>query len=126
LIELGPNHTSILYQLLELHEVLKNNYEYLQKWGFHYEDRMDKIKYSLLDLKKDIRLMRKKIIEINSALDKLRWMLKKEENNMVNIQNIAKQLKLLELLIIYCQIVKIKIGKPSQVTERSIYKFASS
>jgi hypothetical protein len=33
----------------------------LVKWGFHYEDRIDKIKYSLLDLKINIRLMRKKI-----------------------------------------------------------------
>jgi hypothetical protein len=47
------------------------------------------------------------------ALDKLYLMLKKEENNMNIIQNMSKQLKILEILIIYCQIIKIKIGKPS-------------
>jgi hypothetical protein len=62
----------------------------LLKWGFHYEDRNDKIKYSLADLKKNIRLMRIKIKEINSALNKLALMLKKEENNLNNIQNICK------------------------------------
>lgn len=58
--------------------------------------------------------MRRKVKEVNTALDNFQAIMKKEENNLMNIQNIAKQLKLLELLIIYCQIIKLKIGKPNE------------
>jgi DNA polymerase III delta prime subunit len=76
--------------MLEVQDVLKSNYMLLLKWGFYFEDRSDKVKYSLSNLKKNARIMRKKIEEINSALDKFNQVLKKEENNLIHIQNIAK------------------------------------
>lgn len=76
--------------MLEVQDVLKSNYMLLLKWGFFFEDRLDKVKYSLSNLKKNLRLMRKKIEEINSALDKFNQVLKKEENNLIHIQNIGK------------------------------------
>jgi prefoldin subunit 5 len=80
----------MLFQMLEVQDVLKSNYMVLLKWGFYFEDRSDKIKYSLSNLRKNIRPMRKKIEEINSALDKFNQVLKKEENNINHIQNIGK------------------------------------
>lgn len=61
--------------MLEVQDVLKSNYMVLLKWGFYFEDRSDKIKYSLSYLRKNVRLVRKKIDEINCALDKFNQIL---------------------------------------------------
>jgi hypothetical protein len=98
--------------LLELNDILKHNYEFIQKWGFGNEDRSDSIRLSFAELKRDARLVKMKIEEVNNVLLELKKLLEKEDNASL-VQTTSKELKILDLLIMYCQVIKIKMSKPT-------------
>lgn len=75
--------------MLELNDILKQNYEFIQKWGFDNEDRSDRIKLSLGDLKKDARLVKMKIEEVNIVLLELNKILEREDHTTL-VQTTAK------------------------------------
>lgn len=98
--------------MLELNDILKHNYEFIQKWGFGNEDRSDSIRLSFAELKRDARLVKMKIEEVNNVLLELKKLLEKEDHASL-VQTTSKELKILDLLIMYCQVIKIKMSKPS-------------
>ena len=98
--------------MLELNDILKHNYEFIQKWGFGNEDRSDSIRLSFAELKRDARLVKMKIEEVNNVLLELKKLLEKEDNASL-VQTTSKELKILDLLIMYCQVIKIKMSKPT-------------
>lgn len=59
-MEVDWGNSSLLHSIMEINEVLRDNYEVVARWGFTSE-RKDKIKYSLLELKKNSRPVANKI-----------------------------------------------------------------
>ena len=77
--------------MLELNDILKHNYEFIQKWGFGNEDRSDSIRLSFAELKRDARLVKMKIEEVNNVLLELKKLLEKEDNASL-VQTTSKEL----------------------------------
>lgn len=58
LVELPQYKCHILTHLIKAFYLLKYNYPFFERWGWFYEERDYKIRYSLTDLKKGLYLMR--------------------------------------------------------------------
>lgn len=61
--------------MIEFSGLLRSNYSFLERWGWNYDERECRIRYSLLEMKVGVNLVRGKVAEVAAVVLQLRGLL---------------------------------------------------